>query len=227
MTRRLPAVLAAVSLAALTGCVALPFTPPQPPEPTPEREFAARDLATLLITPEEYGEAWTLRPGEEGTGGGPVRESQTQYDPCTWATSWIPDHEPFSTQAWRFYEGADGTSWVSDWILAAAPGVDLRDTLDAFAAGIEACGGSGVAFDSGAALTFETGIGPELGDASFSYRATFADDLGSYAEGEVHTVICGPLWIHLSYSGLDPFVERDELLPLLVERAAEVGGCAP
>lgn len=214
--------LAAIAL--LASCAAAG------PNPEPEeegREFAARELAAVSLTAEEWGDAWSLMPGEEGSGDEPVLPAQADYDPCTWATAWIPDADAFSTQTWRLYAGADEVSYGSDSIIAAAPGVELRETLASYRDAIDACGGVGVAAD-GAQLVFETDIGPDLGDDSYSYRALFSTpEAGQYGQGEVHLVVCGPLWIHLSYSGWEPFVDRDRLLPLLVERASELGGCTP
>jgi hypothetical protein len=216
------------ALALLTSCVAIPGMGPGPgpePEPTPEREFAARELNAALLTADEYGAAWTPLPDAQGGGSGPLNNDQSQYDPCTWSTGWLPDNTSFGTQSWRAYGSTDGSSYVMDWILAAAPGVDLTETLDDFEAGIAACGGVGG--NAEATLTLTTGPGPDFGDASFTYDVVFTYPDGSNAQGEVHTVVCGPLWVHLSYSGWEPFVERDRLLPLLLERAAALGGCEP
>jgi len=226
MTRgiRLLAPLAALGL--LAACTAPGTTAPEV-ESAPQ--FASRQLTAVGLTAEDFGEGWALIPGEEGSGGGPGHAEQVLEDPCTWVTQWVPDQGDFATHSWRMYANADGVSYGSDWLAAAAPGADLHATLDTFAETIRACGPAEREYDWGTAvITLEPDVGPQLGDASFSYRATFAEANGAqYGEGEVHLVVCGPLWLHLSYSGWDPFVERDRLLGLLVERASALGGCTP
>lgn|GEM_PF-5017319 len=223
MVRRLgPIVLAGAVIVTLGACS------PREAPPEPEREFAARQLAAIGLTVEDFGSGWTLLPGEEGSGGGPGSSDEVpRENPCLWVTEWLPDYEDFATHSWRMYTAGDDATFASDWLAAAESGVDLEAVLAEFRETITACGVTEVDDEQGASIiTMVPDIGPALGDASFSYRAEFAAlDGTALGAGEVHTVVCGPLWLHLSYIGYDPFVERETLLPLLVDRASELGGC--
>ncbi len=213
-------VTAGVAAATLAGC--LPGVPPV--AETPERQFAARQLAAVALTVEDFGPGWEQLPGEEGEGGGPGSEEPDVGDPCTWVSEWIPDVTAFSTQSWRMYTAGDDATFASDWIAAAAPGADLLDELDVYRETLSAC--TTHTYDDGSTLDITPGEHPDLGDDSFSYLATFTGpDGSSWGHGEVHTVVCGPLWLHLSYVGYDPFIERDSLLETFVGRASELGGC--
>lgn len=226
MTRALRLVAPVAALAMLSACSVVPGLQP---DPEPEvREFAARELTAVGLTPEDFGDGWSLLPGEEGEGGGPGNggEQQVLEDPCTWVTQWVPDHADYATHSWRMYQNSDGVSYGSDWLAAASPEADLHASLETYAQTIRACAPTEREYDWGTAqIAFEPDIGPALGDASFSFRSTFSANGSQYGEGEVHIIVCGPLWLHLSYSGWEPFVERDRLLALLMERAGPLGGC--
>jgi hypothetical protein len=212
-------VSAGAMIVLLTGCVGVPV-----PVETPAPEFAARQLAAVGLTVEDFGTGWALLPGDDGSGGGPATEDVEYGDPCSWVTEWLPDLDAFATHSWRMYGAGDDATFASDWIAAAAPEVDLLDELDEFREAFSSC--EPVTFDDGSTVQITPGAQSDLGDAAFSYDAAFTGPDGtSWGRGEVHTVVCGPLWLHLSYVGYDPFVERDALLATLVDRASELGGC--
>ena len=220
--RRIAMLAAGAALALLTGCTGL-AAPPVGSTPTPDPQFAARQLAAVGLTVDDFGVGWQLVPGEDGTGGGPLTE-QAEGAPCEWTTEWLPGIEPFSTSSWRMYTAGDDLTFASDWIIAAASGVDLRDVLEEFRSTISAC--EPFAYDDGGTVALTPMPPLDLGDDAFSYLATFTGPDGEpWGLGEVHTIVCGPLWIHLSYVGLDPFVERDALLATLFERVSPLGGC--
>lgn len=233
MSRRLIAVPSIAAALVLSACVA---APPAPPED--EERFAARQLDGIALSVEDFGGQWRASTdeeafgegsGESAQGGGPGGVAVEQADPCTWATNWLPDPAQFYTHSWRTYTTGDTATFAQDWIAAIEPSADpaallatLRDTLSACETTPDP------AAQPDGTVTVVPDIHPELGDGSFSYRAEFAhpDYGGVYGAAEVHTMLCGHLWLHLSYIGYDPFVERDALLATMLERAAPLGGCA-
>jgi hypothetical protein len=223
---RQPTVVVAVTSCALllAGCIAAP-----PVEPEEER-FASRQLEAVGLTVDDFGTTWRVSDDAEATsGGGPTGEELEQPDPCTWSTAWLPDQSAFYTHSWRTYTTGDDATFAMDWIAAIEPDTDPRDLLAALRDTISACPTTpdpNVPPDG--TLTHVPDIVEGLGDGSFSYRTEFEHpDYGVYGVGEVHTVLCGPLWVHLSYIGYEAFVERDELLATLLERVAPLGGCEP
>lgn len=234
MNRPLLVVAAVAASLILAGCTA---TTPAPPDPEPEEErFVARQLAAVALTVEDFGGVWRLGvdgetgDGETATGGGPGGDDGiAQGDPCAWETSWLPDPAQFYTHSWRTYTTGDGVTFAQDWITAIEPDSDPVDLLTTLRDTVAACGpvpDPSAAPDGTITLVPEIAAA-DLGDGSFSYRADFAHpEVGVYATGEVHTVLCGQLWLHLSYIGYDAFIERDALLATMLERAAPLGGCA-
>lgn len=221
MSRILPLAASALALLLLPACAPAEQTPPEP------ERFVARQLEAVGLTADDFGAPWALVEGDDGSGGGPGSEAIAE-DPCTWVTEWLPaESEPFYTHSWRMYTTGDGGTFASDWLAAIEPDSDpaallgeLRDTMTACEPGTMDPSGTG-------RLTVTADIGPQIGDGSFSYRVDFTDLEGaSLGFGEVHTVLCGQLWLHLSYVGVEDFVERDTLLGTLVERASALGGCA-
>lgn len=220
-TRALPCVSAVLLASVLAGCSAAPS-----PSPTPEL-FVKRQLDAVRLTAEDYGPGWSLLEGEAGSGGGQGTEIGDE-DPCGWVSEWLPEAEPFYVHTWRMYSAGDGVTTAADWIAAIEPGVDPRGLLEDFRATISACEPTDVPDASGGitTVTMVPDIEPTgLGDASFAYRADFASEGEHYGQGEVHTIVCGQLWLHVSYQGYEPFVERDHLVTTLLERARDLGGC--
>jgi hypothetical protein len=169
--------------------------------------------------------------GDEGSGGGGPGIGDAEapdLDPCIWSTDWLPDYGAYYQDTWRMVTTGDGVTYAADWIAAIEPDVDADALLAEYRETLAACGSTPQEDANGPfTITIVPDIEPTgLGDASFSYRADFATLEGEvYGSGELHTFLCGPLWIQLSYIGYDPFVERDALLALLEERAAALGGC--
>lgn len=202
----------------LAGC-AVTITPPEP------ERFVARQLDAVALSADDFGSPWALLP-EEGSGSGPGESGTVTGDPCAWVTEWLPaDSEPFYTHSWRMYTTGDGATFASDWITAIEPDVDPATLLAELRETMTACEPTS---DGTSIVTIVPDIEPTgLGDGSFSYRADFSDPAGgpAYGRGEVHTVLCGQLWVHLSYVGYEEFVERDTLLTTLLDRVSEIGGC--
>lgn len=230
MNRRLVVAAPVVGILLITACT--------PAGGEPEQRFAARQLDAIGLTVDDFGSTWRASTDEEtfgedyvpSEGGGPGGEEIEQGHPCAWSTNWLPDPTQFYTHSWRTYTTGDTATFAQDWITAIEPDADPAELLQTMRDTLSACEPmpDPAALPDGT-VTIVPDIHPQLGDGSFSYRADFAhpDYGGVYGLSEVHTVLCGDLWIHLSYIGYDPFVERDALLATLLERAAPLGGCAP
>ncbi len=223
MVRQLTVAASVAVAVLLAGCTAS-----APPEEDEER-FVARQLDAVSLTIDDFGSTWQVSEDPEtGSGGGPSGDEIDYPSPCVWSTAWLPDQSAFDTHSWRTYTTGDDATFAMDWVAAIDPDVDPADLLATLRETVAACGTSpDPNGQPDGTVTLVPDIIPELGDGSFSYRADFEHpDYGLYGSGEVHTILCGQLWIHLSYIGYEPFVERDALLATFLERAAPLGGCA-
>lgn len=231
MPRRLALAAPVAAVLLLTACTS-PFGAPTPPT---EERFAARQLSDVGLTVEDFGGQWRASTdeetfgegsGESAEGSGPGGETTEQGDPCAWESSWLPDPEQYYTHSWRTYTTGDGSTFAQDWIAAIEPAADPAALLATLRETLSACETMPDSTQPDGTVTIVPDIIPELGDGSFSYRVDFAHpDHGVYGIAEVHTVLCGQLWLHLGYIGYDAFVERDALLATMLERAAPLGGC--
>jgi hypothetical protein len=235
VNRRLHVAASIAAVLVLSACTAATPASPSPdpsPEPEPER-FASRQLDTIALSIEDFGGAWLVNEdpstSEDGrtSGSGPGGQSVDQPDICGWNSSWLPDPTQFYTHSWRTYTTGDGATFAQAWTTAVEPGVSPADLLTELGDVVEACETvPDPAAQPDGTITLVPDTLAQLGEGSYSYRADFAHpDLGVYGLGEVHTVLCGQLWLHLSYIGYEAFVERDGLLETMLERAAPLGGC--
>jgi hypothetical protein len=242
VNRRLIVAAPIAAILLLTGCMpSFGGSPPEPDETagggTEQPRFAARQLDAIGLTIEDFSPQWRVSTdteafgegeGDEAAGGGPGGEEIQQGDPCAWSSNWLPDPTQFYTHSWRTFTTGDGGTFAQDWITAIEPGTDPAALLATLRDTISACPETADPAAPGGTVTMVPDILGQFGDGSFSYRADFAhpQEGGVYGAAEVHTVLCGQLWVHLSYIGWDPFVERDALLATMLERAAPIGGCS-